>query len=306
FYDFTIETESFPCLAQSDDVYEPNDTFQSAAQRPANSTSFGITLGDNRDYYGFTVGAGETQTVDLLFSNAAADLDFFVASLAPYESVGTAFSNTDDETLTFTNMGSTDRDYIVSIYRDLDSEGVCANYSLVLSNSGPPSSIVPFCFGDGSGTACPCSNNSSAGHPGGCAHQSGDGAVLVGSGTPSLSADSLHFDLSSAVQNSFAILVSGVNALPQMGCVGCGIVAFDGLRCAGGDFRRHGSRALNALGVANNGWGPPAGPPGGLGAVSNVVAGQTRNYTAFFRTDAASTCGTGQSSSNGVAVTWAP
>ena len=47
-------------------------------------------------------------------------------------------------------------------------------------------------------------------------------------------------------------------------------------------------------------------PLGGLGAASNAVAGQSRHYFAFFRTDFASTCFTGQNSSNGVSVTWTP
>lgn len=167
------------------------------------------------------------------------------------------------------------------------------------------SPFTPYCFGDGSGTQCPCGNNSSAGHPGGCAHQDGDGAILTASGVPSVAADTLRFDLTSGAFNTFALLVSGVNQLPQMGgCIGCGLLAADGLRCAGGNFLRHGSRAIGPVGETFNPWGPPAGPAGGLIAANGFTAGQTRNFFAFFRTDQMQSCGNGQNSTNGVSVTF--
>ncbi|MEM7516364.1 MAG: hypothetical protein AAF368_05515 [Planctomycetota bacterium] len=167
--------------------------------------------------------------------------------------------------------------------------------------------LVPYCFGDGSGTPCPCGNNSTAGHPGGCANSAGNGAILTATGNPSVAMDSLNLDLESASLNSFALLVSGDNQLPQMGaCMGCGNPAFDGLRCAGGGFLRHGSRATNAMGETGNGWGPPGGPAGGLIAANGFVAGQTKNFFAFYREDQALVCFTGQNSSNGVAVTFVP
>ena len=48
-----------------------------------------------------------------------------------------------------------------------------------------------FCYGDGSGAACPCGNASTAGDRAGCAHSFGFGATLRASGEPSLSDDTL-------------------------------------------------------------------------------------------------------------------
>ncbi|MEM7517751.1 MAG: hypothetical protein AAF368_12625, partial [Planctomycetota bacterium] len=176
-------------------------------------------------------------------------------------------------------------------------------YVVEFDNSGS----TAFCFGDGSGAPCPCANNSTAGHPGGCGNSAGNGAVLTSTGSPSVAMDTLNLDLASASPNSFALLVSGLNQLPQTGgCIGCGLIAFDGLRCAGGGFLRHGSRATDTMGETGNGWGPPGGPPGGLIAANGFAAGQTRNFFAFYRDNPGFVCMTGQNSSNGISITFAP
>lgn len=155
-----------------------------------------------------------------------------------------------------------------------------------------------FCFGDGSGNSCPCANESTLGHGGGCAHGSGDGGILSASGLPSVSNSTLQFGLSSARLNSFSVLVSGDNRLPLVGNIGNGIQSFDGLRCAGGNFRRHGSRAINFSGVTT-GWGP-----GLIGQTQSFTAGQMRHFFVLFRTPGTETCGLGLNSSNGVSVTF--
>src|SRR5206468_2278141 len=54
----------------------------------------------------------------------------------------------------------------------------------------PPSAGSEFCFGDGSGTACPCGNQGVAGRGCGNSAQAGGGA-LAANGTPSLAQDTL-------------------------------------------------------------------------------------------------------------------
>ncbi|MEM7517857.1 MAG: hypothetical protein AAF368_13160, partial [Planctomycetota bacterium] len=184
----------------------------------------------------------------------------------------------------------------------------CNDYDLNITIQGaPPANMVPYCFGDGSGAACPCNNNSSPGHNGGCAHAGGEGAVLVGIGDPSVSSDTLHMDLTGASMNSYALLLSADNQRPIVGgCAGCGSPAFDGLSCAGGNMLRHGSRFTNASGNTVDGWGDTAGPAGGLISAGGFTSGQTRHFFAMFRTGMAATCMSGQNSSNGISVTMLP
>ena len=134
--------------------------------------------------------------------------------------------------------------------------------------------------------------------------------MLAASGTPRVSADALRFTLGSATSSSFAVLVSGDNRLPQAGpCpVGSGVTSasLDGLRCVGGALQRHGTRATNVLGTTNTPWGPPGGPAGGLIAQGGFTSGQTRHFQAFYREAPAAGCGTGQNTSQGVSVIFAP
>ncbi|MEM7516047.1 MAG: hypothetical protein AAF368_03865, partial [Planctomycetota bacterium] len=73
-----------------------------------------------------------------------------------------------------------------------------------------------------------------------------------------------------------------------------------------GNFFRHGARSTDAVGDVGDGWGPPAGPPGGLIAFNGFTAGQTRYFFAFYRDEATKVCMSGQNSSNGVEVTFLP
>ena len=305
-YDLVTQVIDSACSNAVDDINEPNDDCLSATNVAANSSHPGLfVIGGNDDWFEVSVPNSATLNVGVLFSHASADVDVVAYDACAGSFVAGGFSITDNEFIAFTNQTGSRRNYYIQVYRCCG--GDCATYTLNLSTGGGTgSNIVPHCLGDGSGTPRPCMNNSTAGHPGGCAPQNGNGGILTGSGLPSIGGDTLHFDLTSAVQSSFAVLVSGNNKLPQVGCVGCGVQAFDGLRCAGGDFRRHGSRATNAAGTANNGWGPPAGPPGGLAAATSAATGQTRHFFVFFRSDFAQTCFTGQNSSNAVSVTWGP
>src|SRR5258705_3596873 len=68
--------------------------------------------------------------------------------------------------------------------------GTPTDVSVAMDVPGGVSPYRPFCFGDGSGQACPCGNSGSSGH--GCQDSNGTGgALLSASGTPSLSADTL-------------------------------------------------------------------------------------------------------------------
>jgi hypothetical protein len=145
-----------------------------------------------------------------------------------------------------------------------------------------------YCFGDGSGTDCPCGNI--GGPQEGCANSTGDGSLLLASGTPSLAADDLAFTARQMVPNQPALLFAGQNAVNG----GAGAPFGDGLRCAGGDVRRLGVRMADPTGVALYG-------PGLLGD-QGFLPGQQRRFQAWYRDPSISPCGSGFNLTPGYAV----
>ncbi|MCH2107450.1 MAG: DNRLRE domain-containing protein, partial [Planctomycetes bacterium] len=84
---------------------------------------------------------------------------------------------------------------------------------------------VPYCFGDGTSTPCPCGNAGSAGH--GCANSSGSGGILEGSGSASVSADDLVLEGAQLIPSQPGLYFQGNNAVNS----GNGNPFGDGLRC---------------------------------------------------------------------------
>src|SRR5262249_41232514 len=99
-----------------------------------------------------------------------------------------------------------------------------------LRDRGVGSAFVPFCFGDGSGAACPCANGGAPGH--GCENSSTTGgAVLAATGVASLAADSVHLTCSGAKPTATSVLLQGTVTANS-------IHYGDGLRCVGGTLKR--------------------------------------------------------------------
>ena len=180
------------------------------------------------------------------------------------------------------------------------------------SGAVPPSvPIGTLCAGDGGDqmgcTDCPCSNNAPVGSGGGCLNAAGRSGLLVATGTGSVTLGDLGFTFSGGTSSSFAVLVSGENALPNFGPCrsGSGIQSplLDGLRCVGVDLRRHGGRATDSTGLVLNGWGPPApNPVAGIANHAGFLPGQTRMFSVFYREDPALQCGTGQNTANALSL----
>ncbi|MBL8861912.1 MAG: hypothetical protein JNK02_07850 [Planctomycetes bacterium] len=145
-----------------------------------------------------------------------------------------------------------------------------------------------FCFGDGSGTACPCGNASAA--PRGCANSTGQGAQLVATGSPSLAANDLVISASGLPGSAPVLLFHGT--APANG--GAGFVFGDGLRCVGGTVTRVGTRQAQA-GVAQ--WGP------GLGL--SLPFPQTVHFQSWYR-NVAGPCGSGWNLSSARSITFTP
>jgi hypothetical protein len=148
-----------------------------------------------------------------------------------------------------------------------------------------------FCFGDGTGTSCPCGN---LGGPGeGCQNSSGAGATLGVQGSTSVALDDLRLNMSGGPAVSVALLFAGTGQVNG----GNGALFGDGLRCAGGQIQRLGVRVTSA-GAAD--WGP------GLAPVGGWLAGDTRYFQAWYRDTNNSPCGLNFNLSHGVALTFVP
>jgi hypothetical protein len=153
-----------------------------------------------------------------------------------------------------------------------------------------PSTGVAFCFGDGSGTTCPCNNHGSAGQ--GCQNSTGSGATLSASGSNSVSGDTVVLGVTGAVSGQPGLFFQGNNAVNA----GLGNAFGDGLRCAGNStirlqvgFVDGAGTTVTSIGIASK------------GAVS---AGQTKRYQFGYRDPVFSPCLNGFNLSNAVEIVW--
>lgn len=160
---------------------------------------------------------------------------------------------------------------------------------------GVSTATTSYCFGDGSGAACPCGNNGATGN--GCANSlQASGAHLVGSGLASLSSDTYLLS-GSAMPNSAVLYYQGTARVAG----GLGSSFGDGLRCAAGSVVRLGTK-LNAAGASHY---PAIGDA--LVSVRGVIAAPgTRDYQAWYRNSAAFCTAQTFNLSNAVEVTWIP
>ena len=175
-----------------------------------------------------------------------------------------------------------------------------ANFNFVsfetANNSG-----TPYCFGDGSGTQCPCGNNNDGSLPGaGCDNGSFiSGAQLTGSGHASLGADTFVLTTIHLEPNNSGLYFQADNDLSP------GFIWGDGLQCAGGQLKRLGVRFAGGAGTSDtSGWATPISVRAG-----NILAGDTKRYQCWYRTTIAPPCGLGVNdfnASNGLEVTWLP
>jgi hypothetical protein len=154
---------------------------------------------------------------------------------------------------------------------------------------------MPFCFGDGSGTACPCGNAGATGN--GCASSVNPaGANIASSGTPSVTNDSLVL-VGSGMPNSSALYFQGVSRI----AAGAGAVFGDGLRCAGGTSLRL-EEVFNFGGTSQI---PSVGqPPLSIGGA--ITPGAVRHYQVWYRNSANFCTSAVFNLSNGLSLTWVP
>ncbi len=169
-----------------------------------------------------------------------------------------------------------------------------AGMQLVLFEE-PSATGTAYCFGDGSGAACPCFNDGPFGH--GCGNLIyPQGARLTASGTASVSADTL---VLSATQMSGAFSWYFQATAQAQDPLGYGIL------CVGGSLLRIGQKALTN-GASTN----PSGvdfPISVKGAIP--PAGGTRHYQVSYRQanpPCSPTPTTNTNRTNGLTIVWTP
>jgi hypothetical protein len=159
-------------------------------------------------------------------------------------------------------------------------------------------SVVPsgpgtaYCFGDGTGSACPCGNNNDGSNGNaGCANGSNaGGASLDGAGTASISNDTVVLTATGVQPSQPGLFFRADNAVNG----GLGNVFGDGLRCAGGAIVRLGVVISDGSGVSTS----------NPGVGSGLAAGDIKRYQYWYRNPAGSPCGSAFNLSNGYEITW--
>ncbi len=154
--------------------------------------------------------------------------------------------------------------------------------------------VFALCFGDGSGTACPCGNNSAAGANVGCLNSLGTGGGLTSTGSASVTADTLVLQ-GSGMPDSSALYFQGTSVAGG----GAGTTFGDGLRCASGTVIRLGTKT-NVLGSSQY-------PTGGDALISvrgAVSAGDVRTYQCWYRNAAAFCTASTFNLTNAVQASW--
>ncbi|MCP3915628.1 MAG: hypothetical protein GY711_08745 [bacterium] len=159
---------------------------------------------------------------------------------------------------------------------------------------GTGDEFQPYCFGDGTGTQCPCSNTSTPGTGQGCANTTGRGGLLIGSGTASIAADDLVLTARNLTESQFALLFVSTSGSPmQVPAMAVG----DGLRCIGQPSTRLGLRPTGGMGMSS--WT-------GFAGTNGFFVGYLATFQVAYRDPVGSPCGSGFNFTNAVGVTLAP
>jgi hypothetical protein len=155
--------------------------------------------------------------------------------------------------------------------------------------------VTTDCYGDGSGTACPCGNAGSTGN--GCASSVNPlGGHLLASGLASISIDTLVLT-GSGMPDSSTLYFQGT----QLVNGGNGVVFGDGLRCVGGNVIRLGTKT-NFLGSSS--YPTPGDLP--VSVRGTNTAGTVRDYQCWYRNAAAFCTASTYNLTNSIGFAWVP
>ncbi len=155
-----------------------------------------------------------------------------------------------------------------------------------------------YCFGDGSGAACPCGPGQTGGPGAGCRNSAGTGGTLSATGVASVASDTLTLLASGLLPNTLGLYLQGTS--DQSG--GQGSIAGDGLMCVGGAIVRLGVRA-QTFGSSDFGFGSSP-----LVSVKGQVpaAGGTRYYQVYYRDSFAFCTPSTFNLTSALRIPWAP
>lgn len=147
---------------------------------------------------------------------------------------------------------------------------------------------TPYCFGDGTGTVCPCGNTGAPGA--GCANSAGSGATLTATGVNTVAADSVVLDVVGGPPNRNGVFFSGELELPG------GTLFGDGLRCVTGPVLRLEVTTTDGAGAVQS--------TVALAAAGGLVPGDTRSYQFWYRDPVGGACGLQFNTSNAFTIAW--
>ncbi|MBL8862301.1 MAG: hypothetical protein JNK02_09850 [Planctomycetes bacterium] len=155
--------------------------------------------------------------------------------------------------------------------------------------------VTAYCFGDGTGAACPCGNDAPFFSNQGCLHSLGSGGVLGSAGSARILSDTFVL-LGTGMTNSSCLYFQGTTQVAG----GLGTTFGDGLRCAGGAIVRLGTKS-NVAGASQY---PAAGDP--AVSVRGLVsaAGSVRTYQVWYRNAAVFCTGDTFNLTTALQVTW--
>jgi hypothetical protein len=150
------------------------------------------------------------------------------------------------------------------------------------------------CLGDGTGTPCPCGNESATDTGEGCMNSTGRGALLTATGSKSVAADDLLLEVQGVPSQTYALLFIASEYHPFFSS---GFINGDGVTCLGGTTARVAIVQANAAGTLQF--------PTGLASAWSVMAGDTRVFQVGYR-DGGSLCGSGFNFTNALSVPFQP
>ncbi|MCY2958938.1 MAG: hypothetical protein NTY35_02145 [Planctomycetota bacterium] len=241
------------------------------------------------------------------YAGGFADWDIFVADLVyaggyPYVASWDTFAYTSLQELapaiTSTYSGGGARRRYLAAWDVLDqfTPGAVRDVWTGLWDGGEGGFAEPFCFGDGTANACPCSNFGSAGN--GCANSvNANGANLAYAGNPWVGNDTFTL-LGSGMPDTATLYFQGTGPAGMWS----GVVFGDGLRCVTGSTIRLGAK-LNVGGASQV---PEAGDPTISSHLIMPSTGVEYFYQAWYR-NAAAYCTTSTFNlTNGLNAVWAP
>lgn len=198
-------------------------------------------------------------------------------------------------TLTFSvPVSATTGSWPIELRWDGTCNGQPASWARTIDCSLQLACVVgtPYCFGDGSGTPCPCSNF--GGPEGGCANSTGSGGRLSGSGSASVSLTNLVLHGTNLVPGHGGLYFQGTTRAAG----GNGVPFGDGLLCTGGSTVRLQLRNADASGSSQTTLS--------IAATGGVAPGDIRTYQLWYRDPTLSPCQGGFNLTQGLEILWLP